>query len=1182
MIFYTESMMSDILFNDDWKFLKTDIKATYEEVGGFLPLFKSVALPHDWLIENSKDLYETSAGWYIKEFEIKEKAAHSFLYFYGVYMDSEVFVNDVCVGEWKYGYSSFCFEITEALKKGTNTVIVHVRHENPNSRWYSGAGIFRDVHYIEKGRNYLTLNGTYVHNEPVQNGDFMLHFETEVVRDQEEPDKELKLTYSLTDPFGKSTKLGSTCGPMVGAFEFYRDRYERILKEIPYEKNDHYKEPCFDLEIPADEVVYSGSFNVEKPILWDICDPKLYRLKVTLSEKDRKTGIVTVLDTDEFDIGFKTVVFDNEKGFFLNGRNIKLNGVCEHHDLGALGSAFSAEAFERQLKKLKKMGVNALRTSHNMPDPHVMELCDRMGILVDNEAFDMWEMPMTKYDYARFFCDWSYKDVASWIRRDRNHVSNIMWSIGNEIPDTVNGENGVTITKHLYSNVLLHDPMINSHATIGSNFMEWEKAQNCSSVLKIAGYNYGERLYQKQHEEHPEWVIYGSETASLVTSRGIYHFPLSEDIMSDEDGQCSALGNSFSSWGAKSIESCIYIDRDTEFSLGQFLWSGFDYIGEPTPYNSKNSFFGQIDTAGFPKDSYYCFKAEWNRSASPFVHLFPYWDFNEGQIIDVRAASNCAAVELFVNGRSLGKKEIDHEHGTELIPTWQVPYEKGNITAVAYDAEGNECARDRRSSFKDTVRPVLSVEDNAVYSSKKPSGEGMAEISITPDGRELYFVCVSAADEDGMIVENAVDTVKLTVSGGELAGLDNGDSTDYDQYKGDTRKLFSGKLLAIVRAESKENIVVKAELISSTETNVNVRKVELSPERPLALCPEDKEAVVEARIYPANASDKGIIWKVVNVKGIDLDSIGITDITTNEEREKGVARVKLTGLGDGKGYLRALSKSGTENVRIISQTEVSAEGFGEMRKNPYKFLSCGLYDSEFGRIGPGNDKGISTFENNRSGAVYRDIDFGSFGSDEVTFWMFTFSGNVYELELYEGDATEEGQGRLIEVLKYQQPSTWNVYKPQTFKLPERLKGVKTLTLVAHCRMHVKGFEFTKQEKAYSWLNASDNDHIAGDSFELSGASVKNIGNNVFITYDDMDFGNEMKGVLHLHGSTTLESTTVRLMFTSLNGEEHVQSFEVRGGASEHEIKIEKLVGKGKVQFIFLPGTKFDLDGFRFE
>lgn len=1167
------------VFNDLWKFLKTDIKTTYSEVCGLLSRFEKVSIPHDWLIWNSKDLYETSSGWYFKEFDVKSPATHTFIRFDGVYMDSEVYVNDVKVGEWKYGYSTFTFEITDQIITGINKIIVHVRHEAPNSRWYSGAGIFRNVYLIEKGENYLPVDGSYVHITPVEDGNYNMRIETEVFIPgitQERPHniKYISPEYELVSRNGEVQRLGSAEYQGLAA-ETYISRYRSAKEKLAYEPLAGFSEPDF-----ASDYVNTGIFSlavtVNKPDIWDVTSPNLYTLKVRLYSEGTDEYAPEILDEDEFRIGFKDVRYDHEEGFFLNGRSLKINGVCEHHDLGAFGSAFNSEAMERKLIKLKKMGVNALRTSHNMPDPEVMRLCDEMGILVDDEAFDMWEMTITKYDYARFFPEWSYKDIASWIRRDRNHVSGIMWSIGNEIPDTVNGEHGVPITKHIVSNLLVYDPYINLHATIGSNFMEWEKARKCTDVIGFAGYNYGERLYREQHEEYPDWYIYGSETSSMVTSRGVYHFPLEEMIMSDEDGQCSSIGNSSSSWGARNVESCIYIDRDMKFSLGQFLWSGFDYIGEPTPYTSKNSYFGQFDTAGFPKDQYYCFMAEWtDEETNPFVHLYPYWNWNEGQIIDVRACSTGKAVELFLNGRSLGLKKINHQQGKDLVPTWQVPFEKGEILAVAYDETGKEIARDRQVTFGDSVKPVIFVEHHAKYVLLKSDAEDEAALTIEPDGRNVYFIDISMADKDGNIVENAMDYVKVSVENGQLLGLDNGDSTDYDSYKTDERKLFNGKLLAIISPDG--NAPVKV-IVKLTKYTVPVRQIELLSEKPLYFTPECKEIIVKAKVYPENATDKTVSFKSITRSGIETCTLDFTVI--DFDPENGITTAVVKARGDGNGYIRATSLSGTDTVRIISQLEFSSDGLGEFSTNPYKFVSAGLNSSVSGNVRSGNDKGVSTAYE-RCAVVFDNIDFGQFGSDEITLWLFTFNSDVYEVNLYEGNASYEGQGRFICTLNYSQPCDWNVYKPQTFKLPERIKGINSITFVVNTRLHIKGFVFTKPEKAFSEIYASECKSVSGDSYEVKGNSVINIGNNVTLLYDDMDFGENGAEYIEIKGKTPLNEMTVRLQFTNENGEVSVQSFSVKGGQSVHECRIERLFGKGKIEFIFLPGTQFDFDSFRF-
>jgi beta-galactosidase len=316
------------------------------------------------------------------------------------------------------------------------------------------------------------------------------------------------------------------------------------------------------------------------------------------------------------------------------------------------------------------MGVNSIRTSHNPPPTAWMDLCDEMGLLVDDEAFDMWEQKKTTFDYGNYFKEWCERDVASWVRKDRNHPCLIMWSLGNEIYDT-HMATGLGITKRLREFVLKHDPNRNALITIGSNYMMTDEAQECAKNIDTVGYNYLERLYKEHHETYPDWKIYGSETASTIQSRGIYHFPNSLVLVTFSDGQCSCLGNCCTSWGAKNTETVISNDRDCPFSQGQYIWTGWDYIGEPTPYHTKSSFFGQIDTAGFPKDTYYLYKAEWaSKNAAPFVHLLPYWDWNEGQLIDIKAYTNMDSVELFFNDVSKGMQDINHKNRKEPFGYW--------------------------------------------------------------------------------------------------------------------------------------------------------------------------------------------------------------------------------------------------------------------------------------------------------------------------------------------------------------------------------------------------------------------------------------------------------------------------------------------------------------------------------
>ncbi|MDE6128886.1 MAG: glycoside hydrolase family 2, partial [Lachnospiraceae bacterium] len=437
---------------------------------------------------------------------------------------------------------------TKYLQAGDNVIMVRVDHHEPNSRWYSGAGIYRNVWLKTVPAVHFASDGIYVAVKR-QEEDFLVEIEAELA--------------GFAMRTGMAVENGGAAQE-AGSSAVARIRHGgKLITEGRITKE-------------ADSILLKGVILVEKPKLWDAENPNLYELELELDNGDVEKTV----------FGFREFVFSPEKGFLANGKQVKLHGVCEHHDLGSLGAAFNKAAMRRKLVTLKKMGVNAIRTSHNMPAPEFMELADEMGFYVDSEAFDMWEESKTEYDYARFFPEWAAKDVASWIRRDRNHPSVIMWSIGNEIHDT-NVARGLEVTKMLTGYVKEHDPKGNAMVTIGSNYMPWEGAQNCADVVKLAGYNYLERYYDEHHEAHPDWMIYGSETSSAVQSRGVYHFPLSQSILTEDDEQCSSIGNSRPSWAGKSVEFCIYMDRAREFAAGQFLWTGHDYIGEPTPYHTK-------------------------------------------------------------------------------------------------------------------------------------------------------------------------------------------------------------------------------------------------------------------------------------------------------------------------------------------------------------------------------------------------------------------------------------------------------------------------------------------------------------------------------------------------------------------------------------------------------------------
>lgn len=1144
------------LFNDGWEFAKQPLHTELEMLEELQPDFQPVGLPHDWLIYQASDLYEDGTGWYRKELLCSlQEEKRVFLRFEGIYMDSAVFINNQKAGEWKYGYSTFEVEITSFLVEGINEIKVSVDHQAPNSRWYSGAGIYRDVWLKVQHPTRIASDGVYITTHEIEQDQWQIEIAAEV----ESP------------------------GTAV---------LEHLLFDLQTgeEKPVCWKEKQME-DMLADGIggcqIVSFIGKVSNPVCWDIAAPYRYEVQTRLLLDGK------LLQEEKNTTGFRAVEFKPDEGFLLNGRKVKLNGVCEHHDLGCLGAAYSRSAMRRKFTVLQKMGVNAVRLSHNMPAPDVMELADEMGILVVSEAFDMWERPKTTYDYARFFPEWYQRDIASWVRRDRNHPSLIMWSIGNEIYDTHVGARGQELTRMLLAEVKKHDPDNHAMITIGSNYMPWENAQKCADIIKLAGYNYAEKYYDLHHQEHPDWIIYGSETASTVQSRGVYHFPFSQSVLADEDEQCSALGNSTTSWGAKSSESCIIAERDHYFSCGQFLWTGFDYIGEPTPYHTRNSYFGQVDTAGFPKDSYYIYQAEWtDYRKEPMVHIFPYWDFNEGQLVDIRVCSNAPAVELFVNGESKGSFKIDHAHGEQLAGHWRVPFAKGEIKALAYDESGRIIAEETRNSFGEAAKIMLKSDKN----------------SLQADGKELAFVEISMADENGNPVENANNRVTVRVSGaGYLAGLDNGDSTDKDEYKTYSRRLFNGKLLAVAAADFKEGeiclevsskgmadarIVIPVQPCQKTEgagsraygvveTTEEKREAEEVPVRAIRLYSENgtcldagsTDTVVKAEICPANADDREVVWCAVNDAGIPSN---LAEVSADG------LEAKVTAKGDGTFRLRCMSKSGTQHIRIISELDFSVSGLGETYLNPYEFISGGLYDYSSGTVSNGNERGVATARDGETQIGFHGIDFGDFGSDEITIPIFALTDEEYPIQIWEGMPRDAGSQMLADVI-YQKPSKWNVYQEETYRLSRRLKGITSICFVLRQKVHIKGFSFSHLDKAYQKLQAGECDRVYGDSFVLAGDGIDNIGNNVTIEFLNMEFGDKGARKLTVCGYTPMEKNAIQLRFASEEGEsmqliEFVHEEEV----SEQSFFLEPAAGMQSVSFVFLPGSKFDFKWFMFE
>ena len=1097
--------------NSEWLFFKQPLSDTTTTLSPTPPAqndsrFYPVNLPHDWLIANSADHYENSEGWYQKTIssDILPFDASSdddwLLYFEGVYMDCTIFVNGMQAGEWKYGYSSFEVRLTPFLKTGENTILVHVRYQSPNSRWYSGAGIYRSVWLKKVPAVHIASDGIAAETHRLENGNWSLCMHTTLEKEGIQQSAK-DFFASENDNPNASLSLSFCVQTLDGTV---------ILSEIP-------KDTPVTLT------------NIQP---WDINEPNLYKIVCTLSENS------TAIQTETITTGFRTTRFDTNEGFFLNDVHIKLKGVCQHHDLGALGSAVNRSAIKRQFLILKSMGVNAVRTTHNIPAVELLELAD----------------------------------------------------------DTHANEHSLEITRYLKEQVLLHDPYGHALPTIGSNFMQGENARKCADILKIAGYNYAERLYNKQHADHPDWVIYGSETSSTVQSRGIYHFPLAKPLLTDDDGQCSSLGNSTVNWGAKNQQFCAVSDLHMPFSLGQFLWSGFDYIGEPTPYQSRNSFFGQIDTAGFPKDAYYFYQSVWtDAKTNPMIHILPYWDFNPGQMIDVRVYTNAPKAALFFNDTLIGEKKLAHTQEDNIIADWSLPYKKGVLTAIAYDEAGNEIARDTKHSFGDSSSLRLSAD----------------RLEVPANGEELIFVTIDALDADGYPVDNATNRVHVTVEGeGLLAGLDNGDSTDYEPYKGDCRRLFSGKLLAIIAptlnagtitvtasSDGLKDAVLTLNTVAcknrcsddlhimtitrdpladavSHATDIPVRSITLSCEDPCILTASKPSAVISAVTHPANAAAQPLDWKVTNAEGV------VVPYATLEQIDD--THIRILAFADGNFFVRCSVTNGRGCTVLYSMLEFKAEQIGTMNLDPYSFTVGSLYTYAEGEVANGNAHGTATGSEGTTSITYGPFDFGTFGTDTVTIPIFETESQPVDLTFIEGK-TKSKPGTILCTGRYDKKMIWDQYQEETFRLPKRLKGVTTFTIqVTDRKLHIGGLTFHRLEKAWTTFAASDIDRIYGDAFCRTDNAITGIGNNVTIEYTDMDFGNETSAVIEITGRSPIAKNTIHVRTS--NGKEeslNIAEFTYSEDYTTKCFPVNVLSGSQTVTLLFLPGSNFDLKSIHF-
>lgn len=791
-----------VSFSDGWKFHLGDApemaRPDFDDSG-----WRSLNLPHDWAIEGDFSIDNPSGtgggalpggiGWYRKSFSLspEQTGKEIFIDFDGAYMNSTVFINGHELGTRPYGYASFSYDLTPYLKTdGENVISVRVDNaEQPNSRWYSGCGIYRNVWLRTLNDIHIPLWGQQI-TADVTDSLARISVITDVVSKSSKP-ANISVYTALIDASGKM--IGKTAAVT-----------RRLDKKHP------------DVKITSD-------LSLTDPHLWSTDDPYLYTLATYVS--DAKTG--QLLDTYMQTTGFRYFNFNAKTGFSLNGKPMKINGVCMHHDLGALGAAVNTRGIERQLEILKEMGVNAYRASHNPPAPEVLDLCDRMGILVMDETFDMWRKKKTSHDYARYFPDWHEKDLTDLLVRDRNHPSVIMYSIGNEVLEQWSSAKADTLTLeqanlilnfgHGKENLAKEDENLSVNSlltrklagmvkeldpsrpvTAGCNEPDPGNHLFRSGALDIIGYNYHDSYFDSVPSWFPGKPFIISESVSALMTRGYYRMPSDSlyiwpkrwDIeFRDSTFSCSSYDNCHVPWGNTHEGTLNHVDTK-DFISGQFIWTGFDYLGEPTPFGwpARSSYFGIVDLAGIPKDIYYMYQSQW-RPDKTVLHLFPHWNWQPGQEIDMWAYYNNAdEVELFINGESQGvrKPEPGKYHAV-----WRVVFTPGTVKAVSRK-DGRVVATQEIRTAGEPYRIRLTPDRS----------------SIKADGKDLSYLLVEILDKDGNLCPLAENQVTFTVSGsGFNAGVDNGSPISLERFKDNKRKAFYGKAMLIVQNDGTEGPV---------------------------------------------------------------------------------------------------------------------------------------------------------------------------------------------------------------------------------------------------------------------------------------------------------------------------------------------------------------------------------------
>lgn len=793
--------------NDNWRFQREmdSTLAGAQQPGFDDSAWRHINLPHDWSIEldfnpESPSTHEGGyldggVGWYRKAFTLPSTLENKQISidFDGVYMNSTTYLNGQALGTYPYGYNAFTYDITGKVYTDgrENVLVVKVNNTQPSSRWYSGSGIYRNVYLTVKNAIHVERYGTFVTTPSL---------ETDIKANR----AGVNIKTKVKNVSGESSNI--------------------TVKSLIYDADGAVVGSVVSEEqtiLTGEAAIFEDHTVISNPKLWSTAIANRYKLVTEVMAGGQ------LMDTYETAFGLRYFAFDPNDGFSLNGQPMKLHGVCMHHDLGALGAATNASAVERQMRIMKDMGVNAVRVTHNPASPELIEACNSLGLLVVEEAFDTWNQSKKTYDFGSFFSTWAEHDIKEMVNKHKNEPSIIMWSIGNEIYDTTSSS-GVETVRHLVKWVKEIDTT--RPTTIGEDKTRGDKVnvtsldENIEAIFNevdVIGLNYSENNYSGYHERNPKWKLYGSETSSATRSRGVYTHPYDYNQSTIyADHQQSSYDNDYVSWG-RTAEDAWKWDRDSKHIAGQFIWTGFDYIGEPTPYYhsfpSKSSYFGAVDTAGFPKDIFYYYQSQWSKK--PMVHILPHWNWKEGESVRVLVYTNAQKVELLLNGKSLGERRFETKTtswGATYKETtdgktyleWMILFMEGTLEAVARDENDHVICRDKVETAGDPAAVRLTADRQVIAS----------------DGRDLSFITVDIVDSAGRIVPTANNLIHFCAEGnGELVGVDNGNAASIERYKDNKRMAFNGKALAIIQSNKQSGeIIVNATSTGLISDSINL------------------------------------------------------------------------------------------------------------------------------------------------------------------------------------------------------------------------------------------------------------------------------------------------------------------------------------------------------------------------